>query len=390
MNLKKNFLILTSLFIILGCNLALATTEETPIVSGESGEIVESGEVPPTEQPDESGDIDDTTTSGEVSGDISGEISGDISGDESDDLENILNSTALDSTFTININETLTAAMEASVSGDETFNFVIITNPASGALIHENSGDPTFSYTPSGDFAGLDSFTFRLESGEYYSNVGTVTIEVIRPTDPIIPFYYKDMQEHWANFSASHLATRGFVIGEQIGNDFYYWPDKQMSRGEFLLFLLSVLDINDTENVADITFADEDLIPDWMLEKAKIAYEMEIISGVADDSDSLYLYPNSPITRAEAFVMINNALLVKTDAVNTDEKINYSDATSIPSWAMQAIQNLSAYQIIQGSSNNVVNPSNITSRGEAAELCYKLLKQIETNDLTSTGSGDLK
>ena len=389
MNLRKNFLILTSLFIMLGCNLALATevptpdTPAVPTVSGESGEGATSGDVGDTPTTEPSGEV-----SGEISGEVSGEVSGEISGDESDELENTLKSTALDSTFTININETLVAAMEASVSGDETFNFAIITEPANGTLVHENSGDPAFSYTPSGDFAGLDSFTFRLESGEYYSNVGTVTIEVVRPTESVIPFYYEDMQDHWANFSASHLAARGFVIGEQVGNDFYYWPDKQMTRGEFLLFLLSVLNIDDTDNAADITFADEDSIPDWMLEKGKIAYEMEIISGVADDTDSLYLYPNAPITRAEAFVMINNALLVKTDVVNTNDEINYADASTIPSWAMQAIKNLSAYQIIQGSSNNV-NSNSIASRGEAAELCYKLLKQIETSNL-GTGSGDLK
>ena len=400
MNLKRNFLILTSLFIILGCNLALATTEqtptdppaETPVVSGESGEsgeVTGSGEVPPAEEPEgtvsgESGEI-----SGDVSGEVSGEISGDGSGDVSGEIETILASTALDSTFTININETLSAAMEASVSGDETFNFVVVTEPANGILVHENSGDPAFTYTPSGDFIGLDSFAFRLESGEYYSNIGTVTIEIVAPSEPVIPFYYEDMQDHWANFSASHLAARGFIIGEEIGNNFYYWPDKQMSRGEFLLFLLSVLNIDETANAAAVTFADEDSIPDWMLEKAKIAYEMEIISGVSDDTDSLYLYPNAPITRAEAFVMINNALLVKTEAVNTTDAINYADAESIPSWATQAIKNLSAYQIIQGSSNNNVNPNSIASRGEAAELCYKLLKQIEASELT-TGSGDLK
>lgn len=381
MNFKRNFFILTSLFIMIGCNLALATSEDIPSVSGDSGEIIESGESTP------SGDFDSGETEDVV--EPSGDVSGEISGDESDDLENILNSIALDSTFTININTTLDAAMEASVSGDETFKFIIITNPENGVVVDEDSGDPAFSYTPSGDFYGIDSFTFRLESGDFYSNVGTVTIEVISPSEPVIPFFYEDMQDHWANFSASHLAARGFIIGEEIGNDFYYYPNKQMSRGEFLVFLLAVLGIDDSANEADITFADENSIPDWMLKKAKIAYEMEIISGVSDDSDLLYLYPNAPISRAEAFVMISNALLVNTDAVNTNDKVNFTDVSDIPSWAMQSIKNLSAYQIIQGSSNNIINANSITSRGEAAELCYKLLKQIEKSDL-SINSGDLK
>ena len=118
---------------------------------------------------------------------------------------------------------------------------------------------------------------------------------------------------------------------------------------------------------------------------------MKIISGVSKDN-SLYFNPNAWITRGEAFVMINNALLVKTKMTNTNEKLNYTDSTSIPSWALQSIKNLTAYQIIQGDSNNAINSSKTTTRGEAAELCFKLLKQLELNDLkdSSTASGDLK
>ena len=50
--------------------------------------------------------------------------------------------------------------------------------------------------------------------------------------------------------------------------------------------------------------------------------------------------------------------------------------------------NLSSYQIIQGDPDNKINTEKITTRGEAAELCYKLLKQLETDALN--GSGDLK
>ena len=77
---------------------------------------------------------------------------------------------------------------------------------------------------------------------------------------------------------------------------------------------------------------------------------------------------------------------------NTTEKLKYTDANSIPSWALQSIKNLTAYQIIQGDSNNAINTNKTTTRGEAAELCYKLLKQLEISDLkdSSTSSGDLK
>ena len=396
MNFKKKFLVLTSLFTILGSSLALATSQipSTDI----SGETIVSGDVS-GEQPIVSGDI--------ISGDSSGDVitSGDdVSGDDS--FINVLNSIALDSEFVIEKNDSLEAAFEVSVSGDETFNFVIITEPSHGIVAQESVSEPLFNYTPETNFIGNDSFSFRLESGDLFSNVGTISITVRGSSEPIIPFYYEDMQNHWANFSASHLAARGIIIGEEINDNFYYCPDKSMTRAEFLLFILSILDIDDSDqailmntsgdvassgDTEKIKFADESLIPSWLLPKVELAYKMKIISGVSKD-DSLYFNPNALITRGEAFVMINNALIVKNNMTNSSEKLKYTDTDSIPAWALQSIKNLTAYQIIQGDSNNAINSNKTTTRGEAAELCYKLLKQLELNDLngSSTNSGDLK
>ena len=412
MNFKKKFLVFTSLFMILGSSLALATSEipSTDI----SGEPSVSGDTS-TEEPVVSGDL---ATSGDIiSGDISsGEIisgditsgdiaSGDItSGDDS--FINVLNSIALDSEFVIEKNDSLEAAFEVIVSGDETFNFIIITEPSHGIVSQETVSEPLFTYTPTTDYVGEDSFTFRLESGDFFSNVGTISITVRDSSEPVIPFYYEDMQEHWANYSASHLAARGINFGEEINDNFNYCPNKSMTRSEFLLFILSILDIDDSDAVTledisgdstvsgdstKVKFADEDEIPSWLLPKIELAYNMKIISGVSKDN-SLYFKPNALITRGEAFVMINNALLMKTNSTNANEKIKYTDSENIPSWALQAIKTLSAYQIIQGDSNNAINTTKTTTRAEAAELCYKLLKQLELNDLndSTNNSGDLK
>ena len=219
MNFKKKFLVFTSLFMILGSSLALATNE---IPSGNiSGEPTISGD-PSINEPIVSGDlvasgdiISGDTSSGEI---ISGDIpSGDItSGDDS--FINVLNSTALDSEFVIEMNDSLEAAFEVIVSGDETFNFVIVTEPSHGIVSQETIREPLFTYTPTTDYVGEDSFTFRLESGDLFSNVGTISITIRGASEPIIPFYYEDMQEHWANYSASHLAARGVIIGEEIND----------------------------------------------------------------------------------------------------------------------------------------------------------------------------
>lgn len=360
MKLKKLcFLFITSLT-VLGCSFVLA------VPSGDSGEL--SGET--------SGDVT-PIVSGEISGDVSGETtpSGDTSTDSGEYI-NVLKSVALDIDFQTEKNNPINGVLKSSVSGDETFVYAIVTTPSHGTVTLTNSTSGDFVYTPETDYVGSDLFTFRLESGDVYSNVATVSITVKTPSEPIIPFYYEDMQEHWANYSASHLAARGYVIGENIGDEYFYFPDREMTRGEFLLFILSLVEDNHSAKAADIKFADDDLYPDWLLEKAKIAYDLGIIKGSGSEGE-VYLNAYHKITRAEAFVMINNVLTSTKLIINAADDITFSDKATIPSWSLQAIKNLSAYKIVQGDSNKNINPLDTINRGEAAEIIYKVLKQIE-------------
>lgn len=399
MKLKANFLVLSALFILLGNSLALAVSDlpsgEVPSGEVTSGETT-SGEGPTVVTP--SGETPATTPSGEVP---SGEIVPNLSGEESGEIEddNILLSTANDSNFTIKKNTTLTAAMEATTSGDETFIFSIATNPAHGTVTQTSSGDASFTYTPAKDYVGNDLFTFRLESGEKYSNIGKIAITIKGDDVPVIPFHYVDMQEHWANYSASHLAARGLIIGEEINDKYYFNPERKMTRSDFLLFLLAIADPDHTTSgEANVKFADADSMPSWLLKNANEAYQMGIIKGVGS-GNSVYFYPDKEITRAEAFVMINNALLAKTNIKDSKMSgdLGYKDSTAVPEWAKQAIKNLSDYKIIQGDTNKNVTPNSLVSRAQAAELCYKLLKEFENQALSNSGdpsavtpSGDLK
>ena len=382
MKINKIFLTTIMLFAIACSPISFASEELVPNVSGE-GTI--SGEI--------SGDINsdiDTTISGDVSEDISGDIvppvSGDVSGDISGDVDdNILASVALNSTFVIMENEILEGALEATIASGETVAYAITVQPSHGTVVQSGDDGSTFIYTPETDYYGEDSFSFRLESGDKYSNSATATITIEQDTSDVIPFHYVDMQDHWANYSASHLAARGLVIGEQIGYRFYFYPNKIMTRGDFMLFLLSITESNlDAEvDVSDSLFADKDTIPDWLLEAAKVAYSKGIIKG-SSENDKIYLNLNNPITRSEAATMISNVLDDKSSTAN----ITYKDVASIPSWALQAVKNLSAYQIIQGDAAGTFRPMDILTRGEAAELSFKLLKQLELISLN--GSGDVK
>lgn len=374
MKLNKLFLTTTMLFAIACSPISFASEAVVPNTSGEG---VTSGDI--------SGDII-PPTSGEVSGDISGDIVPTISGDISGDINsNILESIALDSEFVITQSKTLEGSLKATITSGETVTYAITVLPTHGTVIQSGDNGSIFIYTPDKDYHGKDIFSFRLESGDKYSNVANISIIIEQDTSDVIPFHYVDMQNHWANYSASHLAARGLILGEEIGHRFYYCPNKSMTRGDFMLFLLAITESNlDAEvDVSSSLFADKDTIPDWLLEAAKVAYSKGIIKG-SSQNDKIYLNLNNPITRVEAATMISNVLDDKSSTAN----ITYKDVVKIPSWGLQAVKNLSAYQIIQGDSAGTFRPLDILTRGEGAELSYKLLKQLELIDLN--GSGDVK
>jgi len=383
--MKKRFLALLTTFAILttfNINFVYAVSTETP-----SDTTVVSGEITPS--PSVSGEVTPAPT---VSGDVTPPASDDISGDTSDDISGdisgeVITVTAFDENLEIDRNTILTATLRAtSTITDSTLTYIIVGQPSHGTLVHTNETNNSFTYTPDLDYTGTDSFTFQVSDGTSISNIATVTIVISVPEEEIIPFNYIDMQTHWANYSASHLAARGLIIGEEIGNRFYFYPDREITRSDFILYLLAITESNEDANIEipNVNFADANTTPNWLVEAAKLAYAKGIIKGSAD-GNQLYLNPYKTLTRKEAVVMIDNIL----DLTDATDALKYVDATSIPDWATQAVKNLTAYKIIQGNSNNEFRPNKIISKAEAAEMCFKLVKQLEAEEMPDA-SGDIK
>lgn len=373
--MKKRFLALfTSLTILSTFTISFVLATSTPTTPDVSGNTATSGEI--TTPPSVSGDITPTPS---VSGDISDDNSGDVSGE-------VITVTAYDEEITIDRNTILTSNFRAtSTIPDSTLTYIINTQPSHGTLVHSNTSDKSFTYTPDLDYVGNDSFTYQVSDGTSISNIATISIIISVPEEEIIPFNYVDMQNHWANYSASHLAARGLIIGEEIGSRYYFYPQREMTRADFILFLLAITESNEDANIEipEIYFADATTTPEWLIEAAELAYAKGIIKGAAD-GNKLYLNAYNLLTRKEATVMINNTLKL----TNSTDTLKYSDAATIPSWATQAVKNLTAYKIIQGDSDNNFNPNKVLSRAEAAEMSYKLVKQLESDNMPSI-SGDI-
>lgn len=375
--MKINRILFVTLMLLTLSLSSVSFATENVIVPNESGESTTSGDItPPSSGETSSGEIVNPPASGEPGIDETG--SGEMDTD-------ILKSQAVASKYEILENSKLSASLDANIVSGENVSYAITVQPTHGTVVQSGESGKNYIYTPEKDYHGTDSFSFRLEEGKKYSNSATVSITIKQDTSNVIPFNYIDMKDHWANYSASHLAARGLIIGEEIGNRFYFKPEKTMTRGEFMLFLLAITESNvDAEiDVSKVKFADSSSTPDWLLEAAKVAYSRGILKGSAA-GEKIYLNLDKTITRVEAATMISNVLGDK----DSTKEIKYKDVGMIPSWALKAVKNLSAYKIIQGDAAGTFRPMSKLTRGEAAELSFKLLKQLEQNSMTS--SGDIK
>ena len=375
--MKINRILFVTLMLLTLSLSSVSFATENVIVPNESGESTTSGDItPPSSGETSSGEIVNPPASGEPGIDETG--SGEMDTD-------ILKSQAVASKYEILENSKLSASLDANIVSGENVSYAITIQPTHGTVVQSGESGKNYIYTPEKDYHGTDSFSFRLEEGKKYSNSATVSITIKQDTSNVIPFNYIDMKDHWANYSASHLAARGLIIGEEIGNRFYFKPEKTMTRGEFMLFLLAITESNvDAEiDVSKVKFADSSSTPDWLLEAAKVAYSRGILKGSAE-GEKIYLNLDRTITRVEAATMISNVLGDK----DSTKEIKYKDVGMIPSWALKAVKNLSAYKIIQGDAAGTFRPMSKLTRGEAAELSFKLLKQLEQNSMTS--SGDIK
>lgn len=163
-------------------------------------------------------------------------------------------------------------------------------------LLNENTGD--FSYIPNGDFLGKDSFTYTVfDSYGNESEPITVSIIVRRNSSGIV---YSDMLESKAHNAAILLAESGLMRGESIGGISCFYPEKAMTRAEFLRICMKINGFNSLDKgEVKTVFSDDDDIEPYDKPIVNEAYEDGVVLGKMTQGELCFL-PNEPISIGEA------------------------------------------------------------------------------------------
>lgn len=244
--------------------------------------------------------------------------------------------------------------------GDESF-IEVVGYPEKGILIFDNAAVGSYRYIPYDNASGKDSFVCvaRDKYGNYSPSL-TVSLEIKRSESSA---RFVDLTDSPYHNAALCLNEKGIMSGTQVGTSLYFYPDREVSRAEFIAMTMSAAGINNVNKIEKTVFADDADIPENMKSYIGAAYDLGYIKGTLVDG-KLCFEPMKTITRAEAAVMLAN--FMKNIDMPTYKPV-FDDADSIPSWAQSSLSGLCAIGVISKTENGI-EPNAKVTRADAAVM----------------------
>lgn len=243
--------------------------------------------------------------------------------------------------------------------------FEIVSTPQNGALSLTDRAQGLYVYQPNADFVGSDSFSYvaRDRYGNY-SAAATVEIRVVAPGTSVT---YVDMQDSKAHVAALALTEAGVMSGTQVGSQYYFYPDRGVSRAEFLVMAMNAAGITEVPTSSATGFYDDADIPLSMKGYVAAAYAMGYVNGSLVEGELCFL-PNEPINRADAAVMLDRVLgSSRVDVIPT-----FADSSEIPTWAREAIYSLNALGVMDAT-DGCIAPRAPLTREQTADMLHAVL-----------------
>ena len=249
--------------------------------------------------------------------------------------------------------------------GDD-LTFEVVSYPGNGSLELTDAKAGTYVYRPFADSLGADAFSYvaRDRYGNYSASA-TVSLTVDRLGTPVS---YIDMKGSQDETAALTVTERAVMSGTQVGDNCYFYPERTVSRAEFLIMAMNASGITGVPDCEQTVFADDGEIPGSMKGYVAAAYRLGYITGTQKDGKLCFL-PNDPLTRAQAAVILDRITVPGKAAVMP----TFADRSEIPVWAADAIYSLSAVGILTPTGGKIT-PTDPVTRAQAAQMLAALIR----------------
>lgn len=258
-------------------------------------------------------------------------------------------------------NVAITGYFDAVDNEGDTLTFQLMDTPARGAVTLAEDGSAKFVYTPYENKTGKDSFTYvAIDSAGNTSSEAKVTIQINKPDTKVT---YADMEGDPAHKASIRLAEEGIFVGSYLNGEYFFDPDRPVTRAEFLTMAMATVGMVPLEDVTTTGFTDDAAIPTWAKGAISAAVMAGVIQGSRDDSGAPVFDASENITQGEATVMLDQLLNLSDVPLEV-----FSAQGSDAHWAGQAAANLAASGVIRVEETNSVALSTGLDRAQATML----------------------
>ncbi len=175
----------------------------------------------------------------------------------------------------------------------------LVEGPENGTLTLNEDG--TYCYLPSG--AAQDRFTYVAE--DPYGNCSEPSTVVIRTAKNNSGIVYADVGDERGAMPAVMLAEKSAFVGERVGNEWYFHPEKTVTRGEFLMMAMRMNGIETELLAADRSgFADSASFTAAENKYIATAARLGLVVGIETDEGRCFC-PDDAITAAQASTIVS-------------------------------------------------------------------------------------
>ena len=166
-----------------------------------------------------------------------------------------------------------------------------------------------YTYLPFPNYTGEDSFSYVARDlyGNYSASV-QVTLSVTGTGADLV---FADLDEPELQSAVLTLAAGGIHSGTQVGSKLYFYPDRAITRAEFLVLAMNAAGISELPECRDTGFFDDGEIPEGMKAYVAVAYRLGYIKGTVKEG-KLCFSPAQAMSRGEAAQLLQKLLPLET------------------------------------------------------------------------------
>jgi len=195
-------------------------------------------------------------------------------------------------------------------------------------------------------------------------NVTVPPVKIESSADEPTGAGFEDISDYpWAQKAINTLYARGILNGV---SETRFEPQRQINREEFTKLVVEAF--FEVDKTATTDFSDV-LSSHWCFPYVATGCQLELINGISSSEFGI----GQPISRQDMALILHRAINAANIELHKVSDISFKDESDVSVYAMDAVEQISQWGIINGFEDGSFAPHKSASRAEAAKIIYETL-----------------